>query len=134
MSGENIPSSVDIAVSGLRAQAMRMTVIATNIANAGTTRTGAGTPYRRQDVVLRTGGGIEGVSIARIAEDKKTDFKRILEPGHPDADTQGYVMMPNVDLPIEMMHLVLASRAYQANTAIMKRYQESVDLTMELLR
>jgi len=134
MGVDNIPSSVDIAVSGLKAQAMRMSVIATNIANAGTTRTADGTPYRRQDVVLRTGGGIEGVTVAKVAQDKKSEFKRILEPGHPDADAQGYVTMPNVDLPIEMMHLVLASRAYQANTAVMKRYQESIDLTMELLR
>jgi flagellar basal-body rod protein FlgC len=127
-------SSVDIAVSGLRAQALRMNVIATNIANAGTTKTPGGQPYRRQDVVLRTGGALEGVTVAKVSPDLTSQFKRVLEPGHPDADKEGYVLMPNVDLPIEMMHLVLASRAYQANAAVMKRYQESVDLTMELIR
>ena len=81
-----------------------------------------------------TGAAIEGVSVAKVAKDTKTSFRRILEPGHPDADKEGYVLMPNVDLPIEMMHLVLASRSYQANAAVLKRYQESVDLVMELIR
>ena len=63
-----------------------------------------------------------------------TDFRRIYEPGNPDAGADGYVTMPNVDLPVEMMHLVSASRAYQANTAVLKRQTEISEATLELLR
>lgn len=131
---EGARSSVDIAVSGLKAQALRMNVIATNIANASTSRTAGGEPYRRQDVVVHSTGGIQGVTIARVAKDTKTDFKQLLQPGHPDADANGYVKMPNIDLPVEMMNMVTATRAYQANTAVLKRYQDSVETTLELLK
>jgi flagellar basal-body rod protein FlgC len=62
------------------------------------------------------------------------EFKRVLQPGHPDADANGYVAMPNIDLPVEMMHMVAATRAYEANAAVLKRYQDGVDITLELLR
>jgi flagellar basal-body rod protein FlgC len=62
------------------------------------------------------------------------DFQRIFDPGNPKADKQGYVMMPNVHLPIEMMNLTVAARAYEANAAILKRYQQMVETTLELLR
>jgi flagellar basal-body rod protein FlgC len=134
--GENsIHSTVDIAVSGLRAQARQIDVISSNIANASTSRTPTGEPYRRQELVLSTGsGGVGGVEILRVAPDQATAFKRIHQPGHPDADAEGYVLMPNVELPTEMVHLVAASRAYQANAAVLKRYQELVSATLELLR
>jgi len=68
-----------------------------------------------------------------FAEDM-SDFQSILKPGHPQADENGYVSMPNVDLPVEMINLNLATRAYRANAAILKRYQRMVDTTLELLR
>jgi len=126
---------IDIAVSGLRAQALRMNVIASNIANSNTSRTGRGEPYRRQEVVLSAeGDGLGGVRVEGVAPDTTSTFKRVYQPGHPDADKSGYVAMPNVEIPVEMMHLVSASRAYQANAAILKRYQEMVNQTVELLR
>lgn len=134
MSIERTSAPVDIAVSGLRVQALRMNVIATNIANANTTRTASGQVYRRQDVQVKTTGGGAGVTVARIVQDQGGDLKRVLMPGHPDADAGGYVKMPNVELPTEMMHLVTASRAYQANAAVMKRYQDLMETTLELLR
>ncbi len=135
MSVEGISGPVDIAVSGLRAQAKRLEVITNNIANASTTRTASGAPYRRQDVVFQTSGtGIRGVSIRGIAQDKTTDFKRVRMPGHPEADSDGWVLMPNVSLPTELRDLVFASRAYEANAAVLKRYQDLVDVTLELLR
>ena len=135
MSSLTIASPVDIAISGLRAEALRMNVIAANIANSLTTRTDAGGPYRRRSVVLSTGGeGLSGVRIERVAPDLSTAPKRVYLPGHPDADAQGYVLMPNVQLPVEMMNLVAATRAYQANAAVLKRYQEIVELAAELLR
>lgn len=128
-------SPVDIAVSGLRAQSKKIGVISSNIANAFTTRGEGGQPYRRQEVLLRTSDELMGgVRIDRVAQDDASDFKRILMPGHPDADSQGYVAMPNVDVSSEMVQLTTASRAYQANAAVLKRYQEMVDLTVELLR
>jgi len=135
MSTDAINSTVDIAVSGLRAQATRMNVVASNIANANTSRTETGRPYRRQTLVLSSlAEELGGVEVLEMAPDLTSEFKRVFQPGHPDADADGYVMMPNVDLPVEMMQMVAASRAYQANAAILKRYQEMVNITIELLR
>jgi len=132
---DNASSTIDIAISGLKAQSTRMNVLASNIANANTSATGAGGPYRRRSVVFSSlVDQLGGVDSVKIVPDTSSDFKRIFQPGHPAADKEGYVLMPNVDLPVEMMHMVAASRAYQANTAVLKRYQEMVDLTIELLR
>jgi flagellar basal-body rod protein FlgC len=79
-------------------------------------------------------GGITGVTVAGVTQDTRGEFKRVLEPGHPDADANGYVAMPNIDLPVEMMHMVAATRAYEANAAVLKRYQDNVEITLELLR
>jgi len=133
MSIDKIAPVVDIAVSGLRAQSLRLNLIAGNIANANTTRTPAGEPFRRRAVVLQTTPGqLGGVTILNIARDM-SDFRSVLMKGHPDADANGYVRMPNVQLPVEMMNLVAASRAYQANVAVLKRYQDMVEVTIELL-
>jgi len=130
-----ISTPLDIAVSGLKAESMRMNVIASNIANASTTRTPSGEPYRRQEVVMSTTSGqMSGVTVSQVAPDMASPFKRIHDLGNPDADKDGYVMMPNVDLPTEMMSMVTASRAYQANAAVMKRHQDISDVTLELLK
>jgi flagellar basal-body rod protein FlgC len=134
MSVENIRSPIDIAISGLKVQALRMDIIANNIANSNTTRTASGQPFRRQDVLLTTSGGLGGVKAGGVTQDMRGEFKRVLQPGHPDADANGYVAMPNIDLPVEMMHMVTATRAYEANAAVLKRYQDGVDITLELLR
>ncbi|MHC4193098.1 MAG: flagellar basal body rod protein FlgC [Planctomycetota bacterium] len=125
---------IDIAISGLRAQGKNMQVISSNVANARTTDTGRGEPYRRLEVTFKTeDDGIGGVSIDEIVPDM-SDFQKILDPGHPGADEQGYVTLPNVNLPIEMMNLTVATRAYEANAAILKRYQRMVETTLELLK
>jgi flagellar basal-body rod protein FlgC len=135
MNVERRGGTVDIAVSGLRVQAQRMTAIASNIANASTSRTSTGEVYRRKDVqVTSTGGGLGGVMVARVVQGKAGDSKEVLMPGHPDANDRGYVKMPNIELPTEMMDMVTASRAYQANVAVMKRCQDLTDATLELLR
>lgn len=126
---------IDIAVSGLKAQSTRLNVVANNIANASTTRTPGGEPYRRQDVsVTCAGKALSGIKTVQIVPDMGSGFKRVHQPGHPDADGDGFVLMPNVDVPTEMMHMVVASRAYQANASVMKRYQDQIDATLELLR
>ena len=129
-----IPSSIDIAISGLRAESTRMNVIAGNIANSKTTGP-EGKAYRRRQVVLSAGSdAFSGPTIKSISPDMSTAFKSIHNPGHPDADKDGNVMMPNVDLPVEMINLVAASRAYQANAAVMKRHQEIVNAAIALLK
>lgn len=130
-----VPSSVDMAISGLRIEAARMNVIAGNIANSKTTAPPSAPPYRRQQIVVKTSGGMLDLpEIESIAPDMRTALKRVLQPRHPHADKNGYVTMPNVDLPVEMINLVAASRAYQANAAVMKRHQEIMDAAIALLK
>jgi flagellar basal-body rod protein FlgC len=127
-------SPIDITISGLRAQGKNVELISSNVANAQVTDNGGGQPYRRLEAVFTTEeDGIGGVRIDDILPDM-SDFPRILKPGHPDADEQGYVAMPNVNLPAEMINLAVATRTYQANAAILKRYQQMVETTLELLR
>ena len=132
---EGLFTSMEISSSGLLAQRLRMNAIASNIANVNTNRTDTGKPYRRKELVLSTESDeIGGVKIDGIYDDESTEFKNLYQPGHPDADENGNVLMPNVNLPVEMMQMVMASRAYQANAAILKRYQSMIDVTLELLR
>ncbi len=128
-------SPIEIAISGLRAQQQNIKLISSNVANVQTTDNGAGKPYRRLEAIFETDGpdGMGGVKIKDIAEDM-SDFIKILKPGDPNADEQGYISMPNVSLPIEMMNLNMATRTYQANVAILKRYQAMVETTLELLK
>src|SRR5215470_6096802 len=102
-------TAIDINASGLTAQRQRAEVTSANIANAQTTRTTEGGPYRRKDVVFQS--ILDGVEVSDIVDDQ-TPFDRRYEPGHPDADTQGYVSYPNVDTMEEMANLVEASRTY----------------------
>ena len=125
---------IDIAISGMQAQNKNMGVISSNVANAQSTDNGQGQPYRRLEAIFKADDdGMGGVTLEEIAADM-SELPRILRPGHPDADKQGYVTMPNVDLPIEMVNLTMATRAYQANVAVLKRYQRMVETTLELLR
>jgi flagellar basal-body rod protein FlgC len=125
---------IDIAIFGMRAQGKNIEVLSSNVANAQSTDDGTGQPYRRLETVLKTDNeGMSGVTMEDIVGDM-SEFPTVFKPGHPDADKSGYVKMPNVDLPKEMMNLNLAARAYQANTAVLKRYQTMVETTLELLR
>jgi flagellar basal-body rod protein FlgC len=134
MSVQGLLGPIDIAVSGMRAQSTQMEIISSNIANARTTDNGQGQPYRRLEAIFRSQDeGVSSVEIAQIAQDMST-LQRVFDPANPNADATGYISMPNVQLPVEMMSLATASRAYQANAAILKRYQKLVETTLELLR
>ncbi len=117
--------ALGISGSGLTAERLRMDVISSNIANAETTRTQRGGPYRRQQVVFtpltdRTdpSPGRQGVRVSSIIESQ--DPPRIVfEPDHPDADSDGNVAYPNVDVSTEMVDLLSASRAYEANVTVL---------------
>lgn len=123
-------TGMNVAATGMTAQQLRMDTIAENIANANTTRTKEGTPYRRKMVVMEeqsTLSGFDqilynkintytpsGVKVSKIAEDQ-SEFKLVYDPEHPDADENGYVEYPNVDTVTEMTNLIDASRSYEAN-------------------
>lgn len=133
----NIFSSMNISASALTAEKTRIDIISKNMANVNTTRTNGGVPYRRQVPVFQEeknsrfssflnkeidkqnrGNELGGVRISKIVEDE-TPFKLKYEPGHPDADADGYVKMPNVDTVKEMVDMISAQRGYDANiTAI----------------
>ncbi|MDH8676637.1 flagellar basal body rod protein FlgC [Fusibacter bizertensis] len=123
-------NSINVSASGLTAERLRMDLISENIANANVTRTASGTPYRRKVAVFRaqeansfeqmlnsasgTSTVGNGVEIAGIVEDQSA-FKKEYNPNHPDADENGYVNLPNVEVVNEMINLISASRAYEAN-------------------
>jgi len=118
-------TSLDIAASGLSAERTRMGTIASNLANARTTETADGGPYRRVDPVFTAvpvsrGGSIErGASFVRVREVRQDDRppQLVYDPGHPNADGDGYVEYPNVNVVEEMVNMITASRAYEAGVA-----------------
>jgi flagellar basal-body rod protein FlgC len=145
----------DISASGLSAERMRMDVTAENLANAETTRGPNGGPYRRKGVVLQTAGGDGfrtalagavgnvpgmggsqqpgGVQVTGIVTDQ-TAPRMVYDPGHPDANAQGYVAMPNVNPVTEMVDLISASRSYEANVTAMQTAKSMFSKTFDLLR
>ncbi len=131
-----------VSGSGLSAERLRMEVIANNIANANSTRSANGGPFRRQDVVFaEVLGGVrrdgtpelKGVKAVEVVEDQ-TELPRVYQPGHPDADAEGFVRMPNVQLPIEMVNLLTASRAYEANLRAVQTFTQMNQQALGLLR
>ncbi len=129
-------SSMTIAASALRAQQARMRVIAENLANAdSTSRTAGGDPYRRQVPVFEpvlTGGG-QGVKMTKVMPDQ-TAFRTEYAPGHPGADAQGYVKLPNVDPLVEAMDMRAAQRAYEANLNVIEAARSMDTRTLDLLK
>ena len=116
--------AMDISGSGLTAQRLRLDVIAENIANAETTHTPEGAPYQRLKVLMAAADEVEGgVRVAGIAPQRGPP-KMVHDPSHPDADAEGYVQMPNVELATEMVDLVAASRAYEANSRALRVARE----------
>lgn len=124
-------SSLNIGASALTAQRLRMDTISQNIANANTTRTEDGTPYRRKTVLFEEKEFSEslknamnkqtsektignGVRVKAVVEDQGA-LRKVYEPGHPDADEKGFVSYPNVDIITEMVNMISATRAYDAN-------------------
>ena len=130
--------SIMIAASGLRAQSGRMRVISENIANADSTaRTPGGDPYRRQIPSFKShfDRALEArtVEMGRILPDK-SDFRTRYEPGHPAADENGYVKLPNVNSLVEMTDLQQAQRSYQANLNVVTATRTMVTKTIEILK
>ena len=132
----------DIAVSGLIAQRARMATTASNVANAHTTRTASGGAYRRRDPVFRTepvGGPFAGrleralqrVEVDRVALDTRAPITRF-DPGHPDADADGYVALPRVNVVEELSNMMSAARSYESNLIILRKVREMAQAAMQI--
>ena len=141
-------SAFDVTASGLTAQRLRMDVISENVANANTTRTEDGTPYRRKIVTFQqknpqqtfsqvlhnvsSGYSGSGVKVSQIFEDTTTEMNMVYDPSHPDADENGYVRYPNVNTVTEMTNLIDASRAYEANTTAFNASKSMVQAALKI--
>lgn len=142
-------SAFDINATGMTAERYRMDIIAQNVANANTTRTQDGTPYRRKVVVFeeknsqtpfrtvlrkeRDRYSGSGVKVTGVYEDRWTEGNMVYDPSHPDADENGYVMYPNVSIITEMTNLIDASRAYQANATALDASKNIATTGLNLL-
>ncbi|HEX2853455.1 MAG TPA: flagellar basal body rod protein FlgC [Opitutaceae bacterium] len=137
----NLLSGIDVTAGALNAQKTRLDLVAQNIANAQTTRTPSGGAYQRQvvsfesELVRRQGGAgtaaLQGVKISSITSDR-TPGQQVYNPQHPDAGPDGLVMMPNVNLSYEMVDLITASRAYEANLAVAKNARQMAMKALEI--
>ena len=134
----NLISGIDVTAGALAAQKTRLDIVAQNIANAQTTRTPSGGPYQRQivsfesELVRRTGGAsLQSVKVAAILPDR-TPGQQVYNPQHPDAGPDGLVMMPNVNLSYEMVDLITASRAYEANLSVVKNARQMAVKALEI--
>ena len=134
--------TLDISASALQAQRVRMDTVAANIANLNTTRNANGqpVPYRRRFAVFAEGAERtslgqapkSGVHVKQIAQDS-SPFQKRFQPGHPDADKDGFVLYPNIDLSIEFVNALEASRAYEANVTTMDVTKSMMNATLRLL-
>ncbi|NPA25145.1 MAG: flagellar basal body rod protein FlgC [Deltaproteobacteria bacterium] len=140
-----------ISAGGMAAQRFRLNVISSNLANQNTTRTPEGGPYRRKDVVFAAtppepgpDGGDKpvtnspenrtmSVKVVEIVTDPTPPVRKY-QPGHPDADADGYVSYPNINTFEEMVNMLSATRSYEANATIMKNAKEMADKTIDLLK
>lgn len=137
-------TSIDVSASGLSAERLAMDVIANNIANANTTHTPQGGAFKRQLVVYAAKNGEtgdanegeatgEGVEALGIVDDNSPD-RLVFDPGNPDADARGYVHYPNVQIVKEMVDMMAASRAYQANVTAIQEARNMSNAALGLLR
>ncbi len=140
--------TIDIAASGMVAQRTRLNVISMNLANANTTRTDDGTPYRKKTTIFQTypmGNSFQnhlrnareyqiyGVKVTEIVP-VPGELKKIFDPAHPDADEKGYVYLPNVNLVQEMVQMLNANRSYEANAAAIRAAKEMALKALEIGR
>ena len=135
---------LETSASGLYAQRKRMDIIASNLSNIETTRTENGGPYRRKMVVMSTNptdekfgdilnSTLQGVKIEDVVEDQ-SPFKKVYNPSHPDANDDGYLLKPNIDLVVETTNMMMAKRAFEANIAVIKATRKMAIKALEIGR
>ncbi len=129
--------ALGLSGSGMAAERERMELVAQNLAHAQNTNRGDGTPYRRREAVFETvlDGAEKGqVRLRGVVEDVRSPVVRVRQPGHPDADREGFVSYPNVNPVFEMADLLASSRAYEANLKAAQIYKQMVEQTLALGR
>ncbi len=142
----NFFTAMEVISSGLTAERVRMNITASNLANTETTRTDAGGPYRRRDPIfaatnLEEGRGfqtdldqaLQGVEVVEVVEDTK-EPRLVFEPGHPDANPDGYVELPNVNMVEEMVNMMMAARSYEAGVSAMRSVTEMAQRALSVGR
>ncbi|MBW1980195.1 MAG: flagellar basal body rod protein FlgC [Deltaproteobacteria bacterium] len=150
----DLMTAMDISATGMAAERIRLNVISMNLANAQTTKTEEGIPYQRRTVIFRTtplsrlfpvrsyfaqvlqdylDSEVDGVKVERI-EKMGGDFRQVYDPAHPDADENGYVLYPNINLVEEMVNMLEASRSYEANVTAVKAAKSMALKAMEIGR
>ncbi len=143
MAFDNLLASGNISASGMTAERLRMEMIANNIANAYSTRGADGGPYRRQQVLFETvmseqaqGARVQTAlgGVRAVAADDPSEMPRLYDRDHPDADENGFVTMPNVVIPREMVDMMTASRGYEANLKVLQALRQQLEQTLTLLR
>jgi flagellar basal-body rod protein FlgC len=139
--------ALQTSASGLSAQRLRMNLISSNLANIDTTRTTQGGPYKRKDAVFMADPQPDfndalsqslrpedvGVQVAGIREDNRPPILKY-DPGHPDADADGYVALPNINVVEEMVNMISASRSYEANVTAIRSTKEMVSDAIDIGR
>lgn len=140
--------AISVSASGMDAQRSRAELITENLANADTTRTPEGGPYRRKDAIFTaappsysfadelsaaSSSGTQGVSVSDVTVDDRDPERRYM-PGHPDADAQGYVAFPRINPAEEMADLMSASRGYEANVAAISAVKDMISKSIDLFR
>lgn len=140
--------AMNVSATGMTAQSLRRDIISQNIANVNTTRDANGVPYKKKNVIFEeknitgfdkaldlsmgaTGIGMDGVKVSRIVEDD-SEGRKVYDPSHPDADDEGYVTYPNVNVVQEMTDLIDASRAYEANVTAFNATKAMYMKTLEM--
>ena len=142
---EIMGTTLAVAASALRAERQRLDIIASNLANANTTETAAGGPYKRRNVIF-TARGVDsdfgdtlvaladqpqGVQVTDVVEDQ-TPPRQVFDPGHPDANAEGYVLYPNVNPVMEMVDLQSATRAYEANVQVVNATKKMAESALAI--
>ncbi len=138
----DLMTAMKLSASGLTAQRTRMNVVSSNLANINTTRTPEGGPYRRKQVVVGAvpvqesfgsilADRVREPQVLGIVEDQ-SEFKKVYDPSHPDANAQGYVSLPNVNLMQEMVDMLSASRAYEANATVIGTVKNMVNKAIDI--
>ncbi len=144
----NFLNAMDIASSGLSAQRTNMNTISMNLANVQTTRTQDGGPYQRKEVLFEAAPikhpfdkvmtsemqrEVKGVKVSRIQEDDRA-FKDVYDPGHPDANEEGYVKYPDINVVEEMANMMTATRAYEANLSTISSVKQMINQAIQIGR
>jgi len=142
---EIMGTTLAVAASALRAERQRLDIIASNLANANTTETAAGGPYKRRNVIFKAravesdfgdtlvalGDQPQGVQVTDVIEDQ-TPPRQVFDPGHPDANAEGYVLYPNINPVTEMVDLQTATRAYEANVQVVNATKKMAESALAI--